>query len=254
MDPDLAFALSLADLADPISAGRFRSADLHVETKPDRSFVTEADREIERVLRARIEAERPDDGILGEEFGASGEAVRRWVVDPIDGTHNYLRGIPIFGTLIALEVDGEGVLGVVSAPALGHRWWALRGSGAFADGRPIGVSGVARLEDAHLSFDSVRGFEERGMGERFLALARRCWRTRGFGDFWQHMLVAEGAVDVSVEPDVAHWDLAASKVIVEEAGGRFTDLRGVARADGGSAVASNGLLHDEVLAALAGQG
>jgi len=251
---DLAFALSLADVADPISAGRFRAADLHVEAKPDRTFVTEADREIEQVLRARIEAERPGDGILGEEFGGSGESLRRWVIDPIDGTHNYLRGIPIFGTLIALEVEGEGVLGVVSAPALGHRWWAVRGLGAFADGRPLRVSGVSRLEDAQLSFDSVRGFEERGLGERFLALSRRCWRTRGFGDFWQHMLVAEGAVDVCVEPDVAHWDLAASKVIVEEAGGRFTDLLGAARADGGSAVASNGLLHDEVLAALAGQG
>ena len=160
MDPDLAFALSLADLADPISAGRFRSTDLHVETKPDRTFVTEADREIERVLRARIEAERPDDGILGEEFGASGDAPRRWVVDPIDGTHNYLRGIPIFGTLIALEVDAEGVLGVVSAPALGHRWWALRGSGAFADGGDTGSHcGLILESSGHGHHCAVRCFE-----------------------------------------------------------------------------------------------
>jgi histidinol-phosphatase len=251
LDDDLRLALDLADAADAITMGAFRSADLRVETKPDLTPVTEADRGVERELRARIEAARPGDAVVGEEFGSSGESPRRWYLDPIDGTKNFVRGVPVFATLIGLRRDGEMVVGVCSAPALRMRWWASRGGGAFADdGRRIHVSAVARLGDAQLSYDSVTGFEEEGLGEVFLELTRRCWRTRGFGDFWSHVLVAEGAVDVAVEPVVSPWDLAPLQVIVEEAGGRFTDLSGVARIDGGSAVSSNGLLHDEVLAAM----
>jgi len=250
LDDDLRLALQLADAADAITTHAFRSSDLRVETKPDLTPVTEADRGVERVLRERIADERPGDAVLGEEFGASGDSSRCWYLDPIDGTKNFVRGIPVFATLIALQVDAQVVAGVCSAPALRMRWWASRGAGAFADGRPLHVSGVARLADAQLSYDSVSGFEEQGLGERFLALTRRCWRTRGFGDFWSHMLVAEGAVDVAIEPVVSPWDLAPLQVIVEEAGGRFTDLAGMARIDGGSVVSSNGLLHDDVLTAM----
>jgi histidinol-phosphatase len=237
----------LADLADAMTLARFRDVDLVVSTKPDLTPVTEADRSVEQALRERIAVARPGHGVLGEEFGAAGAGAWRWVIDPIDGTKNYVRGIPIWATCIALQHDGEATVGVVSAPALGRRWWAARGAGAFADGQPIRVSAVAEVPDAQLSYDSVPGFEDHGLGERFLALARRCWRTRGLGDFWSHVLVAEGAVDIAVEPEVALWDVAALQVIVEEAGGRFTDLAGAARPDGGSAVSTNGLLHDEVL-------
>jgi histidinol-phosphatase len=251
MRSDLALALDLADQADRLTMARFRADDLLVETKPDMTPVTEADRTVERVLRARLAADRPGHGVVGEELGGDGEdRAERWILDPIDGTKNYVRGIPVFATLIALERDRVPALGVVSAPALGRRWWAARGEGAFADGRPVRVSGVADLADAQLSYSSLSGWEARGLGDRFLGLARRCWRTRGFGDFWSHVLVAEGAADVGVEPEVSLWDLAPLQVIVEEAGGRFTDLGGAARADGGSAVSSNGLLHDAVLAAL----
>jgi histidinol-phosphatase len=250
LDDDLRLALELAGFADAITMAAFRSAELLVETKPDLTPVTEADRGVERELRARIAAERPGDAVVGEEFGSSGESSRRWYLDPIDGTKNFVRGVPVFATLIGLQRDGEMVVGVCSAPALGTRWWASRSGGAYADGRRIHVSAVRRIDDAHLAYDDVRGFEAAGLGERFLDLARRCWRSRGFGDFWSHVLVAEGAVDVAVEPEVNPWDLAPLQVIVEEAGGRFSDLRGVARIDGGSAVSSNGLLHDDVLAAL----
>lgn len=212
--------------------------------------MTEADRAVERELRTRIAAARPGDAVVGEEYGSEGDGARRWIVDPIDGTKNFVRGVPVWATLVALEEHGVLNLGVVSAPALGRRWWAARGEGAFANGERIGVSRIPELGDAHLAYDDVPGFEARGLGERFLALARRCWRSRGFGDFWSHVLVAEGAVDVAVEPEVSVWDLAALQVIVEEAGGRFTDLSGVPRPDGGSAVSTNGLLHDAVLAAL----
>jgi histidinol-phosphatase len=253
MDDLLSLALELADEADAMTMARFRARDLAVDTKPDLSPVTEVDRRVEEMLRERIAARRPGDGVLGEEFGAEGSGGTRWIVDPIDGTKNYVRGIPVFATLIAVESDGRLVAGVASAPALHRRWWAVRGRGAFADGVAIRVSRVAALEDAQLCFTGALGFERKGMGERFLALARRCWRNRGFGDFWQHVLVAEGSADVAVEPDVSLWDLAALQVIVEEAGGRFTDLSGVPRPDGGSAVSTNGLLHDEVLAILGGR-
>jgi histidinol-phosphatase len=239
----------LADLADGMTLARFRALDLVVSTKPDLTPVTEADRSVERALRKRISGARPGHAVMGEEYGSEGSGEWRWILDPIDGTKNYVRGIPIWATCIALLHDGEATVGVVSAPALGRRWWAARGEGAFAAGQPIHVSKVAALSDAQMSYDSVPGFEPYGLGGRFLDLARRCWRTRGLGDFWSHVLVAEGAVDIAVEPEVSIWDVAAVQVIVEEAGGRFSDLGGVARPDGGSAVSTNGLLHDEVLAA-----
>jgi histidinol-phosphatase len=242
---DLAFALSLADLADGVTLPRFRATDLVVETKPDLTPVTEADRACERALRAAIEAGRPGDAVLGEEYGSTGDSAREWVLDPIDGTKNFVRGAPVWATLVALRVDGVVTTGVVSAPALGLRWWAARGGGAFKNGSPIGVSRVASLDDAFLSYSSLGGW-----GPAFLRLAERVWRTRAFGDFWSYVLVAEGAVDVAAEPEVSLWDLAPLQVIVEEAGGRFTSLAGEPRADGGSAVATNGLLHDAVLAAL----
>jgi len=250
MDPDLSFALALADLADAITAERFQADDLVVETKPDLTPVTEADRAVEQALRKRIGEERPGHGIVGEEFGAGRPGAARWILDPIDGTKNYLRGIPVWATLIALEREGRIELGVASAPALHRRWWAARGEGAFVNGRRIRVSQVAELSDAVLSHASLTSWEEHGLGEQFLALARGCWRTRGFGDFWSHMLVAEGVVDLAVEPEVELWDLAAPQVIVEEAGGRFTDLGGTPTAAGGSSVSTNGLLHDRVLATL----
>jgi histidinol-phosphatase len=235
-----------------MTLARFRATDLVVSTKPDLTPVTEADRDVERAIRTILSRSRPDHAVLGEELGGDGGggAGWRWVLDPIDGTKNYVRGIPVWATCIGLQREGEPVVGVVSAPALGRRWWAARGEGAFADGQAIRVSAVADLADAQLSYDSVPGFEAHGLGEPFLGLARRCWRTRGLGDFWSHVLVAEGAVEIAVEPEVSLWDVAAVQVIVEEAGGCFTDLAGVARPDGGSAVSTNGLLHDEVLAAL----
>jgi histidinol-phosphatase len=246
MNDDLRLALSLADEADAITMRYFQSATLAVRTKSDRTPVSEADEAVERMIRERIERERPDDGILGEEFGARGEAERRWIIDPIDATKNYVRGIPVFATLIALD----GLVGVISAPAFGRRWWASRGDGAFCNGSAIQVSAIGNIYDAQLCYDDITGFERFGIGRRFLDLVRRCGRTRGFGDFWSHMLVAEGAAEIAVEPEVAHWDMAAVKIIVEEAGGRFTNLDGEARADGGSGLSTNGLLHDLVLTAL----
>jgi histidinol-phosphatase len=250
MHADLAFALELADLADAITTERFQADDLAVETKPDLSPVTEADRAVEQVLRKRIGEERPGHSVVGEEFGADQPGTARWILDPIDGTKNYVRGLPVWASLIALERDGRVEVGVASAPALQRRWWAARGQGSFVNGRRIHVSGIADLGDAVLSYASLTSWEQHGMGEEFLALARACWRTRGFGDFWSHMLVAEGAADVAVEPEVELWDLAAPQVIVEEAGGRFTNLGGIPTPAGGSVVSSNGLLHDRVLATL----
>jgi len=265
MISDLEFAASLADLADELSLARFGAADLQVETKPDLSPVTEADRAIEKALRERIAAERPGDAVLGEEEGASGTGGRRWILDPIDGTRNYSRGIPIFATLIALEIDGEVELGLVSAPALGRRWWAERGTGAYRSDGAIHVSGVTRLEDATTSIGwgsrtkvssierleyAVVSFELSEGIKRLAPLAERAWHARSFGDFWQHMLVAEGSVDVAIDPAVKIWDCAPLKIIVEEAGGKFTDMSGRALIDGGSGVSTNGLLHAETLSAL----
>jgi histidinol-phosphatase len=251
IDADLAFALELADIADQIALARFRATDLVVETKPDLTPVSEADREAEKALRAQIEAERPGDGVVGEEFGATqGDNGRRWILDPIDGTVNFVRGIPNWGTLIALEDDGEVVAGVASAPALHRRWWAARGAGAFANGERVNVSRVGAVEDALLCYTYAPAFDEYGLGEQFRALAARCWQARGFGDYWAHMLVAEGSADIAIEPVMNLWDNAPLIVIVEEAGGRFTDLRGRRTIDGEGAVTTNGLLHDAVLEAV----
>ncbi len=251
MHSDLAFALELADETDALIQARFRASDLYVETKPDSTPVTEADRNAEMLLRTRIGEAHPDDAILGEEFGSEGESGRRWVLDPIDATKNFMRGIPVWATLIALEIERVPVLGVVSAPALGRRWWAYRDEGAFVNAVPMQVSGVARLADAQLAYCDVPTFDATGQAEQLLALSRACGRSRGFGDFWSHMLVAEGACDIGLDPIAAEWDLAALQVIVEEAGGRFTDFDGNPRPDGGSGISTNGLLHDAVLARFA---
>jgi len=247
MNSDLSLALRMADVADAITLQHFQSSTLAVRTKVDMTPVSEADEATERALRELLATERPNDGIVGEEYGNSGSAARRWILDPIDGTKNYVRGIPVYATLIGLA-DGDRVdVGVVSAPAMGRRWWASRGEGAFCNGKRIHASRIETLDEAHIAYDSVTDFDKHGMTEKFLALVRSCTRARGFGDFWIHMLVAEGAIEIAVEPQVAAWDMAALQVIVEEAGGRFTDLAGNARFDGGSGVSTNGPLHDLVL-------
>lgn len=248
LNRDLTLALALADAADEITMNSFGIAGLAVRTKSDRSPVSEADEAVEQMIRERLRLERFSDGIVGEEFGDTGSAVRRWIIDPIDGTRNYIRGVPVWATLIALEDRGTLTAGVVSAPAIGHRWWAARGEGAFRNGYPMRVSAVTKIEESFLAYDSITDFDPHGLSEQFLRLVRTCDRTRGFGDFWAHMLVASGAVDIAIEPTVAFWDMAALQVIVEEAGGRFTSLAGEARADRRSGVSTNGHLHDEVLA------
>jgi histidinol-phosphatase len=255
-DDDLALALELADAADAITLGRYRASDLVVETKPDLTPVSEADTAVERALRERLGSVRSDDAIVGEEYGSSEAPAsgRRWIVDPIDGTKNYVRGIPVWATLLALQEGDQVTVGVVSAPALHRRWWAAKGAGAFvtdgltAEPRPLGVSRVRTLKDAQLCISGLEEWEERGRLENVLGLSRACWRTRGFGDFWPYMLVAEGVADVYCEAVVSLWDLAAPQIVVEEAGGTFTDLGGVRTADGGDALATNGLLHEQALA------
>ncbi|MCY7364729.1 MAG: histidinol-phosphatase [Frankiaceae bacterium] len=256
LEDDLALAHELADAADAITLDRFGAVDLVVESKPDLTPVSDADRAVEQAIRTRLASSRPGDAVLGEEDGETGTGPRRWVVDPVDGTKNFVRGVPVWASLVALQVDGEVVVGVVSAPALGRRWWAARDLGAFAGGslaqaRRLQVSAVSSLADASVAYSSLTGWEETGRLPGLLELSREVWRTRAYGDFWSHVMVAEGAVDASFEPEVSLWDLAPLQVVVEEAGGRFTDLAGRARADGGSAVCSNGLLHDEVLVRLA---
>ena len=250
---DLALALELADLADSITLGRYRAENLRVETKPDRTPVTEADRAVEQAIRQQLAAARPEDAVIGEEYGAGAERAsrsrdRRWIVDPIDGTMSYMRGMPTWSTLIALSVEGETAVGVVSAPALPRRWWAARGLGAFADGVPIAVSSISRLDDAMLTWSGIEDWDGIGRLEAIVELGRRCWRSRGIGDAWQYMLVAEGAAEIALDPEVSVWDLAAPMVIVEEAGGRFTDLGGVRTPAGGDGIATNGLVHEAALA------
>ncbi|MDX6212141.1 MAG: histidinol-phosphatase [Frankiales bacterium] len=250
---DLALAHELADAADVISLARFRALDLVVETKPDLTPVSDADRAVETTLREVLGRTRPDDALIGEEYGGTGAGDRRWIVDPIDGTKNFVRAMPVWATLIALSDRDRIVVGMVSAPALGRRWWAARDAGAWTsdlDGsvRRCQVSQVASLPDAYLSYSSLSGWP----GGGFLDLLGRVWRTRAVGDFWSHVLVAEGAVDVSCEPEVSLWDIAPLQVIVEEAGGRFSDLAGEPRPDRGSILCSNGLLHDATLEVLRG--
>ena len=252
LQEELALALALADLADEITMERFQALDLVVDTKPDTTPVSEADRRVEQVLRDRISLERPNHEFLGEEYGTTGSGDWLWIIDPIDATMNYVRGIPVFATLIALTQGGRTEVGVVSAPALGRRWWAARGHGAFLNGDPITVSRIAKLADAQLSINSLLDFDDHGVGEQGRALSEACWRTRGFGDFWSHVMVAEGVVDVAVEPIVAPWDLAALQVIVEEAGGRFSDFTGRSTYEGGKAISSNRRVHDETLSILNG--
>jgi histidinol-phosphatase len=258
---DLELAQRLADAADAISMDRFGATDLVVETKPDLTPVSDADRATEQAIRALLENERPDDAVSGEEFGSgSGTSGRRWVIDPIDGTKSYVRGVPVWATLIGLldsADDGvdDAVLGVVSAPALGRRWWATRRGGAWvvsldAPPRRIRVSGVRELGDASLSYASLGGWADAGRLDAFVALTQSVWRTRGYGDFWSYMLVAEGAVDLAAEPELSLWDMAALAPIVTEAGGRFTGLDGVDGVHQGNAAASNGLLHGQLLTAL----
>jgi histidinol-phosphatase len=253
---DLSLALALAADADHISLDRFRAVDLVVTTKPDRTPVTDADQAVERGIRSGIERARPTDSILGEEYGTAGDSSRQWIIDPIDGTANFLRGVPIWGTLIALAIDGVPIVGVVSAPALGKRWWAAAGHGAWAQAageepRPIAVSAVADLADASLSYNSLQGWDGEGRVDDVIALSRRVWRSRAIGDMWSYMLLAEGALDIVGEFDLKPYDMAALIPIVEEAGGRFTSVAGEPGPWSGNAVATNGLLHDAVLAALA---
>jgi len=245
---DMRLALEAADAADAVTLDLYRSSDLRIETKSDMTPVTEADQAAERAIRRVLETARPEDAIAGEEYGETGSAHRRWIIDPIDATVNYMRGVPVWATLIALE-DSDGIaIGVVSSPALGHRWWAGRGLGAFRNATPMRVSKVDALGEATLSFNSIVTHEQHGFGEQVTALSHMCGRTRGYGDFLSFMLLADGAVDVVTEPIAKEWDLAPLDVIVTEAGGTFTDFRGERTVRGGNAIATNGLLHDEVLA------
>ncbi|GAA3741421.1 histidinol-phosphatase [Streptomyces tremellae] len=260
---DLRLAHVLADAADAATMDRFKALDLKVETKPDMTPVSEADKAAEELIRGSLKRARPRDAILGEEFGVEGTGPRRWVVDPIDGTKNYVRGVPVWATLISLMAAGEGgyepVVGVVSAPALGRRWWAEKGGGAhtgrsLTSATRLRVSDVASLGDASFAYSSLGGWEERGRLDGFLDLARSCWRTRGYGDFWQYMMVAEGSVDLCAEPELSLWDMAAPSIVVQEAGGRFTGLDGQDGPHSGNAAASNGILHGTLLDRLGDRG
>jgi len=254
-DDDLRLAHVLADAVERITMARFRADDLVVESKPDLSLVSDADKAAEEVVRHQLKRTRPRDAVEGEEFETTGRGPRRWVIDPIDGTHNFIRGVPVWATLIALVDDGQPVLGLVAAPALNRRWWAANGSGAWcgrslSSAKRIGVSKISQVCDASMSYSSMHGWRKHDRYEAFLSLADDCWRTRAYGDFWSYMLVAEGAVDIAAEPDLEVYDMAALVPIVTEAGGRFTSLAGVPGPWGGNAVATNGVLHDEVLSRL----
>lgn len=249
LEADLALALRLADAADAASMARFDAADLDVQTKADDTFVTEADLATERAIRSLIADERPDDGVFGEEFGASGDAARQWIIDPIDGTSNYLKGIPMWATLIALSIDGVPRVGVVSQPAIGRRWWAATGLGAWtntsdAAARRLAVSAVDDVARASVSFQSIAQWDEAGRTDALLRLSRAVWRDRGYGDAWPYMLLAEGRLELVAEFDVKEYDIAAHVPIVREAGGRFTSFDGDDSLSARSSLATNGLLHD----------
>ena len=250
---DLRLAHILADDADSLTMSRFGARDLTVSTKPDHSEVTDADLAVEDSVRRTLSRMRSRDAVHGEERADTGDGPRRWIIDPIDGTANFLRGVPVWATLIALSVEDQIVASVVSAPALKRRWWAARGSGAWsgkslASATPIHVSNVRNLADAFLSYSSLHGWVESGRGHGFGKLMRSVWRTRAFGDFWSYMMVAEGVVDVACEPELSLHDMAALDAIVTEAGGKFTGLDGKDGPWSGNALASNGFLHDQALA------
>ncbi|MEA5456051.1 histidinol-phosphatase [Sinomonas sp. JGH33] len=249
---DLRLAHVLADSVDAQTMDRFKALDLRVETKPDLTPVTDADRAAEEAIRGQLSRSRPRDAVVGEEFGTTGHGSRRWIIDPIDGTKNFVRGVPVWATLIALVDGDEVVVGVVSAPALGRRWWAAKGAGAYtgrslASATKLKVSDVSRIEDASLSYSSLSGWRERGNFGDFLSLTEDVWRTRAYGDFWSYCLVAEGAVDIATEPELQLYDMAALVPIVTEAGGRFTSLEGEDGPWGGNALATNGILHSAAL-------
>jgi histidinol-phosphatase len=258
-DPELRRWLDLAmaacDEADAVALEHFRR-DLQIETKPDRTLVTQADTAIERRIRQRIADMFPEHGLVGEEYGVeAGDAPIRWYIDPIDGTHNFIRGVPLFGTLLAVERDGELQVAVLSAPALGERWWGHRGGGAWArtraqEPRRVRVSGVASLGDAQILYGSGREIMDSGLAPGFEGLLRAVWRDRGFGDFWGYALVAEGAAEAMIEVGLKSWDAAAPTVLIEEAGGRVTDFTGRRDIEAGTIVASNGRLHATVRARL----
>jgi len=258
LDDDLALAIELADAADAISRDRFTAMDLVVTTKPDRTPVTDADQAVERAIRSLLAERRPNDGILGEEYGTAGSTVRQWIIDPIDGTAGFLRGVEIWGTLISLAVDGVPVVGVVSSPALGKRWWARTGAGAWSSDertpgsapRRLQVSGVATLPDASLSYNSIQQWDQTGHLDELVALSRSVWRTRAYGDMWSYMLLAEGVLDIVAEFDLKPYDMAALAPIVQEAGGTFTSADGLEGPWHGSSLATNGLLHAATLAVL----
>ena len=269
LQDDLALAHALADLADAISLDRYQAQDLVIATKPDNTPVTDADRAVETAIREALATHRNTDGLVGEEFGSDkGTSGRYWVIDPIDGTKNFMRGVPTWATLIALvQVDSSGIeeviVGIASAPALARRWSAAKGHGAFvrfssgniddlsedlgasSNEKKISVSKVAKLSDASISYSDFVGWGDRL--EPFQKMLASAWRTRGIGDFWSHMLVAEGAVDIAIEPKLAVWDMAALDIIVREAGGAFTNTAGQNGPFGGSGVSTNGVLHNAVI-------
>jgi histidinol-phosphatase len=252
-DDDLRLAHVLADAVERVTLTRFRADDLVVDAKPDLTPVTDADRDAEQHIRAQLKRTRPRDAVEGEEFDPTGRGPRRWIIDPIDGTKNFVRGVPVWATLIALVDEGMPVVGLVAAPALGRRWWAAQGSGAWSgrslsSAKSIRVSSIADVKDASLSYSSTSSWRKVDRYSEFFDLADACWRTRAYGDFWSYMLVAEGAVDIAAEPELEVYDMAALVPVVTEAGGRFTSLDGRSGCWGGNAIATNGLLHEEVLA------
>jgi len=249
---DLRLAHVLADSVDSQTMSRFKALDLRIETKPDLTPVTDADKSAEDASRGQVSRPLPGAALLGGEFGSSGHGSRRWIIDPIDGTKNFVRGVPVWATLIALVDEGEPVVGVVSAPALGKRWWAAKGAGAYmgrslAAATRLKVSNISELSDASRSYSSLGGWKQRGNLDEFLGLTEEVWRTRAYGDFWSYCLVAEGAVDIACEPELNLYDMAALVPIVTEAGGRFTSLDGEDGPFGGNALATNSILHSEVL-------
>ncbi len=253
---DLRLAQLLADQADAVSLERFQAVDLRVEQKADFTLVSDADEAVESLIRKQLASSRSKDAILGEEEGSTGASPRRWIVDPIDGTHNYVRGVPVWATLIGLEEEGEMVMGLVSAPSLKRRWWAAKGYGSYTgsshiNARRIRVSRVRKTSDAFFSYSSLDGWLAAGRARSFLNFQSSCWRTRGFGDFWSYMMVAEGVVDIAAEPELELYDMAALAPILTEAGGRFSDLEGADGPWGASGLATNGFLHDQAVAGLA---